>query len=514
MTQETHQEGIKSSFAAIRALALMLLAMGASVALFVGVYFSLLSQQWILFLVATLVVIVLSETARLSHAEWIALRRAAKLSVIKRKLEHETHLRKQIETVLADGKTRLNLLDEVLATMVLLVDNNGECRYHNRAFAAWIRLRPGQIVGKHMREILGAKFYQDIAFANRKSLDGHHVRYEYTHSLSDSRLYKLTIQHVPLVGSDGKVQGFYMLLDDITETTDANKAQQAIRMISTIPPGASAQSLFVDSFAEQVIGDKEAANRIMSAIEKGEFRLFCQLIRPLAIQDGAIHHEILVRLLEEEESMMPPGAFFPLAERFGLMVHLDRWVVRHVVKLIAAEHAQGLLGNGELFFINISEDTLLNTAFPEFLHCVLLEYQVHGHALCFEITDTDLAAHHAAVVTFVQQVQPLGVKIALSGFGGVRVRFDPMEDFWVDFLKIDGSIVLDILRDPLALAKITAIQHVAKEFSIKTIAEFVESEDIISKLTELGIDFAQGFGISRPAPLLMAGIELGEDDAA
>ena len=513
MTQDSLQEEFKSSFAAIRALALMLLAMGVSFALFIGVYFSLLSTQWILFLVATLVVIVLSETARLSRTEWIAMRRTAKLSVLKRKLEHEIHLRKQIETVLADGKTRLHLLDEVLATMVVLIDNSGECRYHNRAFAAWIRLRPGQIVGKHVREILGAKFYQDIAFANRKSLDGHHVRYEYTHTLSDSRLYKLTIQHVPLIGGDGKVQGFYMLLDDITETSDANKAQQVIRMISTIPPGASAQSLFVDSFAEQVIGDREAANRIMSAIEKGEFRLFCQLIRPLSAQGVATHHEILIRLLEEEEGMMPPGAFFPLAERFGLMGHLDRWVVRHVVKLVAAERAQGMLANGELFFINVSEDTLLNTAFPEFLHCVLLEYQVHGNALCFEITDTDLAAHHAAVVTFVQQVQQHGVKVALSGFGGVRVRFDPIEDFWVDYLKVDGSIVLDILRDPLALAKITAIQHVAKELSVQTIAEFVESEEIIAKLTELGIDFAQGFGISRPVPLLVAGEELGDDDA-
>lgn len=507
MTQESHPEGIAPSFSNVRAVALVVLAMGVSGALFFGVYFSLLSTQWTLFLVAALVVIVLSETARLSRAEWVAMRRTAKLSVIKRKYEHEVHARKQIEAVLADGKSRMQLIDEVLTTMVILVDCKGECRYHNRAFAAWMRLRPGQIVGKHVQDIMGSKFYQDIAFANRKSMDGHHVRYEYSYTLSENRVCKLMVQHVPLKDDESKVHGFYMLMDDITEAVDINKAQVAVRMISTIPPGSSAQSLFMDSFAEQVVGDKDDATRIMNAIEKGDFRLLCQLIRPLVAGSAVFHHEILIRLVEEEENMMPPGAFFPLAERYGLMGHLDRWVVRHVIKLIAAERAQGMLGNGELFFINIAEATLLDTTFPDYLRRVLHEFQLHGSAICFEISDSDLSANHAAVVAFVQHVQQHGVKIALSGFGGGRVRFDPMEDFWVDFLKIDGSIVLDILRDPLALAKITAIQHVAQKLSIQTIAEFVETDEMIVKLAELGIDFAQGFGISRPVPLLVAGQE-------
>jgi EAL domain-containing protein (putative c-di-GMP-specific phosphodiesterase class I) len=91
----------------------------------------------------------------------------------------------------------------------------------------------------------------------------------------------------------------------------------------------------------------------------------------------------------------------------------------------------------------------------------------------------------------------------LSGFGRVRVYFEEMENFDIDFLKIDGGIVLEILRDPVALAKAVAIQRVAKELGLQTIAEFVEQEEIVTKLVELGIDFAQGFGISHPTPLMV-----------
>lgn len=460
---------------------------------------SLLDGRYQTLLFACILVLLVLESRRIWRTEKRAIYRMARYAQMKGQLGHEVRLRHEFEAMLVDGKSRLQLLDEELAVMVLLVSSNGECRYHNRAFAKWINLRPGQINGKHVRSIMGETFFDDMAYAYRKVKDGHHVRCEYAHTLNDGRNYRLVIQHVPYRGADGKVQGVYMVLEDVTQDKKTSTYKQTLRMLSTLPKGTSPQNLFVDSLAEQLIGDKDASARIMGAIEKGEFRLFSQEIRSLQ-QDTASHHEILIRLLEEEEYMMAPGAFFPLAERYGLMTHLDRWVVQHVLELIATDKT----GQSPscVFFINISEATLLDRSFADFIGQMLEKYQVHGDRLCLEIPDADLAVDHQDVVNFVHRVQEHAVRIALCGFGRNRVRFDPMEDFMVDFLKIDGSIVLEILRDPLALAKITAIQHVATELGVLTIAEFVEQAEIITKLTELGINFAQGFGIAQPQPLL------------
>jgi PAS domain S-box-containing protein len=487
-----------------RTFALTLVVLVAGVILFFGVQTGQLTASWTLFLVVVLVITALLESTRLTHAEWVAVRRTAQVQSLKAKLEHEQQQIKSLSNQVSESKPRLHLMDEVLATMVILVDAEGICRYFNRAFLDWLHLRSNQVGGKHLREVLGAKVYEDLATANRKSLEGRQVQYEYTKTMDDGALYKLSIQHVPQFGVDGKVTGFYMILTDITQLADVHLPHKPVRMLSTIPPCSSSQNLFIDSFAEQVMGEKDAATRIMTALEKGEFRLFCQLIRPLSADaKGISHHEILIRLLEEEENMMPPGAFFPLAERCGLMPYLDRWVVRHVVKLIANQRQQGIPDHGEMFFVNVSAATIADVGFPEFLQCALLEYKVSGTTLCFEIPDSEQSLHHDEVVEFIRRVRLYGCRIALSGFGRVRVYFEEMENFDIDFLKIDGGIVLEILRDPVALAKAVAIQRVAKELGLQTIAEFVEQEEIVTKLVELGIDFAQGFGISHPTPLMV-----------
>lgn len=205
--------------------------------------------------------------------------------------------------------------------------------------------------------------------------------------------------------------------------------------------------------------------------------------------------------MEEEETMVPPGMFFPLAEKYGLMAHLDRWVVQHVAEWVTRKKpAQDQLKNS-IFFINVSEATIADPGFPEYLRLTLQEYDVSGSALCFEVTDSVLASSTADVAEFARQVRQCGCLVALSGFGRDRVLFDLIRGFQVEFLKIDGSVILDILRDPLKLAKVTALNRVAKQIGVKTIAEMVENEETISSLREIGIDFAQGFGISRPRPL-------------
>lgn len=491
----------------ISALAVILTA----ALLIFAIYFTDLGLLWIAFLGGILVSAILAEATRVSRVEWLATLRTARLSNIKEKLERETLLRRMAEETVAAGKSRLHLIDEVLPTMVALFDVEGHCQYHNRAFADWLHLRPDQTRGQHIRKVLGANAYQETAASIRQALDGHQVQYARTQTMPDGAIYRLNVEHIPQFGEDGRVSGFYMLMNDVTSPGDLHKAVQTgsgaaahagnvAHAQDVIHDGKSSQDSFVDSFSEQVMGQKDAEH-IRAAIEKGDFSLFCQLISPIAGSNEAEHYEVLVRLTEEEESMIPPGAFFPLAEKHGLMPHLDRWVVRHVTEWASRQNSADEKRNKSIFFINVSGATMADPGFPEFLKLTLLEHEVSGARLCFEIPNSELAKSPDVVAEFARQVRERGCLVALSGFGRDRISFDMIRGFRIEFLKIDGGIIFNILRDPVELAKITAIDRVAKKIGVKTIAELVEDDGTIAKLKEVGIDFAQGFGISRPQPL-------------
>lgn len=491
-----------------------LAVIATSAALVLTIYFTDLGTQWITFLAGILMAAILAEATRVSRAEWLAMRRTAQLTAVKDRLERETQLRKQAEAVIAANKSRLFLIDEVLPTMIAFVNVEGRCQYHNRAFMDFLRLRPVQIHERPMRDVLGAKVYQETATAVRQSLDGHHVQYERTQKMMDGAVYRLFVEHIPQYAEDGKVSGFYMLMNDITsrgsvQVADQLESQHAASvgnnsgMHAVVHEVKDSQGMFVDSFSEQISGQKDT-RRIITAIEEGDFRLFCQLITPLTVDSAETeHYEILVRLAEEEDGMMPPGAFFPLAEKYGHLLHLDRWVVQHVTEWACRQNPADEKRKSSMFFINVSDATIGDPGFPEFLQLTLLEHGVPGAALCFEIPNSELALRASVVAEFARKVRQCGCRVAISGFGRDRVLFDLIRGFQVDFFKIDGSIIFNILRDPVALAKITAINSVAQRLGVSTIAELVESEETIAKLREVGIDFAQGFGISRPR--LLAG---------
>lgn len=505
---------VSKIFHATRPFISAIAVIATAAALVFAIYFTELGTQWITFLAGILVAAILAEATRWSRAEWVVMRRTAQLSALKDKFERETQLRKMAEEALAASKPRLHLIDEVLPTMIVLIDIEGRCQYHNLAFMDWLHLRPEQIHGRHMREVFGARIYQKTATAVRQSLDGHSAYYELKQKMPDGAIYRLSVEHIPQFGEDGKVTGFFMLIMDITGPGDVHIPTQleftgpgragnnAVAPAFVQDKKAVYQNMPVQFSPEQTADYENVGNRIMAAIEKNDFRLFCQLITPLTVDSGeAEHYEILVRLLEEEEGMVPPGEFFPLAEKYGLMPHLDRWVVQHVVEWASRQNAPDEKQAHSMFFINVSAATIGDPGFPEFLQLTLLEYNVPGTALCFEIPNSELALRTLAVAEFARQVRQCGCRVAISGFGQERILFDLIRGFQVEFLKIDGSIIFNMLRDPAAIAKATSINGVAKKIGVKTVAELVESEETIAKLREIGIDFAQGFGISRPRPL-------------
>ena len=502
----------RNIFRAVRPFISAMAVIATAAVLVFTMYFTELGTQWIVFLAGILVAAILAEATRVSRAEWTTMRRTAQLSSVKEKLDHEIQLRKKAEATLAASKPRLHLIDEALPTMVAFIDVEGKCQYHNRAFMKWLRLRPEQIHGRHMRDVLGAKVYQETATAVRQSLDGHSVHYERTQTMQDGAVYRLSVEHIPQFGDDGKVAGFHMLINDVTLPGDVHMPDQSesrgqthadsdADKLATLHDGKASQEMYVDSFSEQVSGEKNAS-RIKAAIEKGAFRLFCQLISPLTVGSGdAEHYEILVRLIEEEQKLIPPGAFFPLAEKFGLMLHLDRWVVQHVTEWASRHISKDEKRKSSMYFLNVSGATIGDPGFPEFLKLTLQEHGLPGAALCFEISNSDLALRASVVAEFARQVRQCGCRVAISGFGRDKILFDLIRGFQVEFFKIDGSIIFNIFRDPVDIAKITAINQVAKKIGVKTIAELVESEEAIAKLREIGIDYAQGFAISRPRPL-------------
>ncbi|MDX8380166.1 MAG: EAL domain-containing protein [Gallionella sp.] len=473
------------------------------------IYFTDDKLPWTAFLMGILIASLLAETARASRSEWGLMRRTSQLSALKEQCEFETSLRKRAEETILDNQLRLRLIDETLLTMITLIDIDGVCRYHNRAFRDWLNFKTDHIDGRTLRELLGSKAYAGIATAVKQSLDGQSVRYEHFMEMSKGSIYRLSVEHIPQFDSAGHVTGFYLLAEDMTRRDDLKSlevdesAVSASRLVAihSNKREHSDQTLYLDTFSEQVGGRPDAAKQFILAIQGGQFDLYCQLISPLPLNVvGTAHYEILIRLSEEEGNLVPPGAFFPLAEENGLMPYLDRWVVQHVLEwAVSQRHLNP--DDESIFFINVASATIGDPGFPGFLTNILFDLGVTASSLCFEVSETDLLARNSSVAAFIHQIRQLGCRVALSGFGRSGVSFDQIRGFQVEFLKIDGGIILNMLSDPVALAKVVSINQVAKKIGVKTVAELVESDEVVTKLSEMGVDYVQGFGISHPRRL-------------
>lgn len=488
-------------FRRYRAFIVMVAVVATAIALVSTIFFTRDNLPWTSFLTGILVASVLAEAARASRSEWLLMRRTSQLSNLKEKFEIESRLRRSAEQQVAEVRGRLQLLDETLLTMVVLIDTEGHCRYHNHAFRELMHRKPELIEGRHLRELFGFKAYANMATAVRQSLDGQSAHYEHVYERSNGIVYRLAVEHVPQFDQNGKVSGFYLLAEDVTRRHDLSHAEESALSAGVL----SAESAHVEDDASPYSGQihlrNDAAQRFITAMQGGEFRLYCELISPLPMDSGnAAHYEILIRLMEEEGSMIPPGEFFLLAEKNGLMPYLDRWVIQRVLEW-AANQQNFNRDNGTLFFINVAAATLGDPDFPEFLQAALFEQGMPGSILCFEISGTDLLERNACVIDFINKIRPMGCRIALSGFGRNKVSFDQLRGFQVEFLKIDGGTIINMLTNEEELARVVFISRTAQKIGVRTIAELVESDEVVAKLSEVGVDYAQGYGISRPRRL-------------
>jgi EAL domain-containing protein (putative c-di-GMP-specific phosphodiesterase class I) len=270
-------------------------------------------------------------------------------------------------------------------------------------------------------------------------------------------------------------------------------------MATTDPQAGSkpGEEQFLDRMSRELTGWRDPYARLRQALDGDELQLYCQPILALRAPGGFVMAEVLVRLREEEALMLPPGDFLPVFEHFGMMPELDRWVVSHVVRWLAGARPGGFRN----FSVNLSVQTIGDPEFPGFVAAQLHSMKIPPAALTFEIEESSVLARTGSAVEFAAAVKAQGCKVAIDGFGQRSVSFAPLKTLRVDFVKVDGSIVRNLLRSSVAEQKLKAVVRVGEAIGVGVIAECVEETDILARLKALNVGYAQGFGIARPAPI-------------
>lgn len=234
-------------------------------------------------------------------------------------------------------------------------------------------------------------------------------------------------------------------------------------------------------------------SEIREAIQENRLRLRAQRIAPVDRHRRDMpFHEALITLVRKDGERVPPGAFLPAAERYQLMPQLDRWVLEHVLAWMAKEKGT------TRWSVNLSGQSLNDESLGDWVVDAIQRHAVDPSRLCLEITETAVVSNLALARRFIERLHAAGCSFALDDFGSGMSSFTYLKHLPVDFLKIDGSFVRDIATDPSDRATVGAIHKIARSHQIDTIAEFVESREVINVLASIGIDYMQGYYLGRP----------------
>ncbi len=252
-------------------------------------------------------------------------------------------------------------------------------------------------------------------------------------------------------------------------------------------------------------GEMRWVERVNAALDTESFVLVAQEIRAV----GATQHpsprsplhryELLVRLVAPDGSWVPPMAFIPAAQRYGLMPRVDRWVIAQACRELAALRSQGYWL--PVCMINLSGASVSDPSLSDYISGCIKQYSLPGAQIGFELTETAAIGNLASASQLMTRLRGLGCPIALDDFGSGMSSFSYLKTLPIDFLKIDGAFVRDICADPVDRAVVEAIQRIGRVMGIETIAESVEDEAALKALTEIGVDYVQGYHVAKPAPL-------------
>ena len=261
---------------------------------------------------------------------------------------------------------------------------------------------------------------------------------------------------------------------------------------------------------DQAIGDadpglagwEDPLSSLKRALDKDELQAYCQPI--LALHANARTYpmaEVLVRLREEEESLLPPGDFIPVFEHYRMMTDLDCWVAQKTVEWIAEARPDSI----PTYSINVSSQSLDDSRLPDFAAGVLARYNVEPSHLCFEIGEIDTLQRAQDSERFAKALKSKGCKVIIDGFARRSVSFSALKALMPDYVKVDGAVVRKIATSSVAQLKLKAIVRVCAVAGIGIIAECVEDQAIVDLLTRMSVGYAQGFGIAIPQPIEIGG---------
>jgi len=240
---------------------------------------------------------------------------------------------------------------------------------------------------------------------------------------------------------------------------------------------------------------------LRAAITENRLQLNAQLIVPLGNHTGAPHFEILLRMIGENGEIVGPDSFMSAANRYQLMPTLDRWVIGHAIEMLKP-HVDLLNSSPVVFTINFSGQSLQDADFTEYVAQLIESSGLPPSALCFELTESAAIGNISRAEALMRRLRKLGCNIALDDFGTGLSSLAYLRTLPIGMLKIDGSFVRDVLKDPRAESMVQAIAQLARAMNLTTVAEYIETDEIRTRIESLGVDYGQGFAIARPTPLI------------
>ncbi len=242
-------------------------------------------------------------------------------------------------------------------------------------------------------------------------------------------------------------------------------------------------------------GEMNCVQRITHALQHNRFWLHGQRIVPVS-GDEPTHTEVLLRMVEEDGTVVLPATFIPAAERYGQMPAIDRWVIKRVLQHVATDtDTEGH------FAVNLSGQSLCDRGMLDYIVHQLQNSGVKPSRICFEITETSAIANLSQASRFIRELRGMGCHFSLDDFGTGMASFGYLKTLKVDYLKIDGSFVRDMAEDRVSRAMVESIHHIGRVIGVKTVAECVSHERLMDALRLVGVDYAQGFGLHVPEPL-------------
>jgi PAS domain S-box-containing protein len=381
--------------------------------------------------------------------------------------------RVETERQLRSTRDYLRAVNDSMGEGLFTLDIEGRLTYLNRAGEQLLGWRQDELIGQvmhdrtHYRRPDGKSVAVEDRPLNNLRRDGQVVRLENEIFIrKDGSELPVGITLAPFETEDG-VRGSVVVFSDMTKrNADELRLRKQLEDLSWV-------------------------GRIQDALAEDRFVLFAQAIVDMATGQ-TVQHELLIRMIDSGGSLIAPEVFLPAAEQYGLIVDIDRWVVRQAFELA---------GQGHPVALNLSAHSLASPGLLDEFRAELQRTSADPSLVVVELTETALVADEQAAALFIERVTALGCKLALDDFGTGYGGFSYLKRLPVDYLKVDIEFVRDLATNEASRHVLKAVVSLARGFGQKTVAEGVEDDETLRMLGDFDVDYAQGFAIARPLPV-------------